>query len=200
MADFLQPVSLQGRHVRLEPLARDHVEALADAAADGELWKLWYTSVPTPAATIDYVEAALAQMADGSALPFAVRSIESGEVVGTTRLCNPDPVNRRLEIGYTWYAARVQRTAVNSECKRLLLAHAFETLDCIAVELRTHWHNQRSRAAIARLGAKQDGVLRNHQRLADGSFRDTVVFSIIQSEWPAVKRHLDFRLEQGRIS
>lgn len=199
MADFLQPVNLQGRHVRLEPLARDHLEALGAAAADGELWKLWYTSVPTPAATVDYVETALSQRADGSALPFVVRLIASGEIVGTTRLCNPDPINRRLEIGYTWYAARAQRTAVNSECKRLLLAHAFETLDCIAVELRTHWHNLRSRAAIARLGARQDGVLRNHERLADGSFRDTVVFSIIQSEWPAVRCNLDFRLEQDGI-
>lgn len=200
MARFLQPVHLQGRHVRLEPLAREHVEALGAAAADGELWTLWYTSVPTPATTLDYVETALSQQAEGSALPFVVRVVETGEIVGTTRLCNPDPINRRLEIGYTWYAARVQRSAVNSECKRLLLGHAFETLGCIAVELRTHWHNQRSRAAIARLGAKQDGVLRNHQRLADGSFRDTVVFSIIQSEWPAVKRHLDFRLEQGGTS
>ena len=181
----------------MEPLRRDHVDALRTAAADGELWRLWYTSVPTPVAMHDYAEAALAQQAEGCALPFAVRLISSGEVVGSTRLCDFDPINQRVEIGYTWYSARVQRSAVNSECKRLLLTHAFETLGCIAVELRTHWHNQRSRAAIAGLGAKQDGVLRNHQRHADGSFRDTVVFSIIQSEWPAVRQHLDFRLEQG---
>jgi N-acetyltransferase len=197
MRDFLAPVVLEGRHVRLEPLRLDHVDALRAAAADGELWKLWYTSVPTPEATADYVAAALAMQAEGSALPFVVRLRASGEIVGSTRYCNAHGGHGHLEIGYTWYARRVQRSGVNTETKALLLAHAFEQLRCIRVELRTHWMNQASRAAIARLGARQEGVLRNHQRLADGSFRDTVVFSIIESEWLAVKRHLAFKLEQG---
>ena len=132
------------------------------------------------------------------AMPFVVRDHATGDIVGSTRYFNVDADNRRLEIGHTWYAKRVQRTGVNTECKLLLLAHAFEMLRCIAVEFRTHWFNQASRAAIARLGAKQDGVLRNHQLLADGSYRDTVVFSIIESEWPAVKRHLRFQLERPR--
>ena len=197
MLSFLHPVTLEGRHVRLEPLHRDHADGLRAAAADGQLWKLWFTSVPTPDATDAYIDAALAQRDAGTALPFAVRRLDTAAIVGCTRLCNADALNRRLEIGYTWYAVSAQRSAINTQCKRLLLAHAFDTLDCIAVEFRTHWHNQRSRAAIARLGAKQDGVLRNHQRLADGSLRDTVVFSIVQSEWPAVRRQLDFRLDQG---
>ncbi len=197
MSGFVQPVTLRGRHVHLEPLEHQHADALRAAAADGELWKLWFTSVPASDQMDGYIETALVQQAAGVDLPFAVRRLDTGDVVGCTRFSHADPVNRRVEIGYTWYAASAQRSAVNTECKRLLLAHAFETLECIAVEFRTHWHNQPSRAAIARLGARQDGVLRNHQRLADGSFRDTVVFSIIQSEWPAVKRSLDFRLEQG---
>jgi RimJ/RimL family protein N-acetyltransferase len=130
------------------------------------------------------------------AMPFAVRATAGGDVVGSTRYFNVDAANRRLEIGHTWYASGVQRTGVNTECKLLLLAHAFEALRCIAVEFRTHWFNHRSRAAIARLGAKQDGVLRNHQRMPDGSYRDTVVFSIIESEWPAVKRNLQWLLER----
>lgn len=197
MGAFLVPTILQGRHVRLEPLSMDHVTALQAAAVDGELWKLWYTSVPSPADTAGYVDSALADQAHGVALPFTVRRRADGAIVGSTRYCHVDERNRRVEIGYTWYAASAQRSAVNTECKFLLLRHAFETLGCIAVEFRTHWMNQRSRAAIARLGAKQDGVLRNHQRLADGSLRDTVVFSIIESEWPAVRRHLASRLEQG---
>ncbi|PWK87671.1 GNAT family N-acetyltransferase [Fulvimonas soli] len=197
MGAFLEPVTLEGRHVRLEPLATAHADALRRAAADGELWKLWYTSVPAPERVDAYVDAALAMQAEGGALPFAVRALASGEIVGCTRYCHADAANRRVEIGYTWYAASAQRSAVNTECKALLLRHAFETLGCIAVEFRTHWLNRRSRAAIERLGARQDGVLRNHQRLPDGSYRDTVVYSIIESEWPAVKRHLAFRLEQG---
>jgi RimJ/RimL family protein N-acetyltransferase len=196
MNDFLYPLTLQGRHVRLEPLGLQHVPELARAVADGDLHKLWYTSAPHPDEVLGYVEAALAMQSKGQALPFAVRHLGSGEVVGCTRLCNADAANRRLEIGYTWYAASAQRSAVNTECKYLLLEHVFETLECIAVELRTHWMNQRSRAAIARLGAKQDGVLRNHMRMADGSLRDTVVFSIIASEWPAVRQHLNFKLQQ----
>ena len=130
-------------------------------------------------------------------MPFVVRANETGEIVGCTRYFHVDAPNRRLEIGYTWYAKRAQRTAINTECKILLLAHAFETLECVAVEFRTHWFNHASREAIARLGAKQDGVLRNHQISPDGSYRDTVVFSIIESEWPAVKRHLAFRLDRA---
>jgi RimJ/RimL family protein N-acetyltransferase len=192
-----QPVVLDGDHVRLEPLAPEHADGLTEAIADGGLDALWYTIVPPPSAVGAWIEAALAQLDDGRALPFAVRRKRDGRVVGSTRYMNVEPVQRRLEIGTTFYAASVQRSALNTECKRLLLAHAFERLHCLAVEFRTHWFNQRSREAIARLGAKQDGVLRNHQRLPDGSLRDTVVFSIIDSEWPAVNRHLGFR--QARL-
>jgi len=146
----------------------------------------------------DYVKAALAMRDEQGAMPFVARLAAGGDIVGTTRFFNVDAKNRRLEIGHTWYAKRVQRTGFNTECKLLLLTHAFEALSCIAVEFRTHWFNFASRAAIARLGAKQDGVLRNHQVLADGSKRDTVVFSIIDNEWPAVKRHLRFQLDKRR--
>jgi RimJ/RimL family protein N-acetyltransferase len=193
-APWLQPVTLAGRHVRLEPLAREHVEGLQRAAGDGELWKLWYTSVPAPDATAGYVDTALALQAQGLALPFVVRDANGG-IVGCTRFGNVDAANLRVEIGWTWYAKRCQRTGLNTEAKLLLLTHAFEALHCAAVEFRTSWFNHASRNAIARLGAKQDGVLRNHMRMADGSYRDTVVFSIIANEWPMVKRHLQFKLE-----
>ena len=193
---FIEPVTLEGRHATLEPLARKHEADLKRAAADGELWRLWYTSVPAPDKTRSYIDAALSMREDLGAMPFGVRDNESGEIVGCTRYFNVDAANRRLEIGHTWYARRAQRTAINTECKLLLLTHAFEKLACIAVEFRTHWFNHASREAIARLGAKQDGVLRNHQILPDGSYRDTVAFSIIESEWPAVKRHLLFLLER----
>jgi len=150
--------------------------------------------VPRPEAIDEHVKLMLKRREQRTFLPFVVRLRETGEVVGQTTFCNVDHDNRRVEIGYTWYSQRVQRTAVNTEAKYLLLGHAFDAWQCIAVEFRTNWFNERSRAAIARLGAKQDGVLRNHQRLPDGSFRDTVVFSIIQSEWPAVKNNLDYRL------
>lgn len=195
MKRFIEPVSLVGQFAILEPLAREHEEALEDAARDGELWKLWYTSVPVPGTTRAYIEAALEMREHKEALPFVVREKSTGQVVGSTRFLNVEPAHRRLEIGSTWYARRVQRSAINTECKLLLLSHAFEQLHCIAVEFRTHWLNQASRAAIARLGAKQDGVLRNHQIDRDGNLRDTVVFSIIQSEWPTVKRHLHFKLQ-----
>ena len=197
-ARFIEPVTLRGEHVTLEPLGNEHLHAIEAAAADGELWNLWYTSVPAPDKTHDWLAAALAMRERDGALPFAVRANATGDVVGSTRYFHVDAGNRRLEIGHTWYAQRAQRTAVNTECKLLLLAHAFETLRCIAVEFRTHWFNHASRAAILRLGAKQDGVLRNHQLLPDGSRRDTVVFSIIDGEWPAVKRHLQHQLSHPR--
>jgi RimJ/RimL family protein N-acetyltransferase len=194
---WTSPVTLAGEHVRLEPLSREHAPGLRAASADGELWKLWYTAVPAPADIDAYIDTALRGQEVGTDLPFVVRD-GAGEIVGCTRYCHVEQDNRRLEIGYTWYAQRVQRSAVNTQAKRLLLGHAFEALGAIAVELRTDWFNQRSRAAIARLGAKQDGVLRNAFRRPDGSIRDTVVFSIIESEWPAVRRHLDFQLARER--
>lgn len=169
-------------------------QVLAAASADGELWKLWYTDVPGPQTADSYIEAALAQQTAGTGMPFVVEQISSGLTVGSTRLFSADAVNRRLEVGHTWYARSAQRTAVNTECKRLLLAHVFEQLEAVAVELRTHWHNHRSRQAIERLGAKQDGVLRQHRWLPDGSFRDTVVYSILDREWLAVRNGLDARL------
>ena len=193
---FIEPITLKGRHATLEPLAREHQDALKLAAADGELWRLWYTSVPAPDRTAQYIDNVLTMRELDGAMPFVVRLAATGEIVGCTRYFHVDASNRRLEIGYTWYAKRVQRSAVNTECKLLLLTHAFETLKCIAVEFRTHWFNHASREAILRLGAKQDGVLRNHQISSDGSYRDTVVFSIIESEWPAVKSHLQFMLER----
>ncbi len=193
MSRFIEPFSLKGSHVALEPLAREHASALASAAGDGELWRLWYTSVPSPDTVGRYIETALEMREAAGALPFAVRDA-TGTIVGSTRYFNVDAVNRRLEIGHTWYAQRVQRTPLNTECKLLLLGYAFESLHCIAVEFRTHWMNHQSRAAIARLGAKQDGVLRSHQVAADGSLRDTVVFSIIAAEWPTVRRHLQYKL------
>ena len=195
---FIEPVTLKGEHATLEPLDAGHEAALRDAAADGELWRLWYTSVAPPDQIGDYIARALDMRERLGAMPFAVRHNTTGNVVGCTRYFNVDAANRRLEIGHTWYSKRVQRTAVNTECKLLLLTHAFEVLRCIAVEFRTHWFNHASRVAIERLGAKQDGVLRNHQLLPDGSKRDTVVFSIIDGEWPAVRRHLKFLLDRPR--
>ena len=187
--------TLQGRHVSLEPLAPEHVSGLQEAARDGELWNLWFTSVPRNEDTQQYVAQALALSDQGKAMPFAVRD-GNGVIVGSTRYCNIEADHKRLEIGWTWYAERVQRTALNTEAKLLLLTNAFETLGAIAVEFRTNWFNHRSRAAIARLGAKQDGVLRNHMLMPDGTRRDTVVFSILDSEWPAVKNNLQYQLHR----
>ena len=195
---FIEPVTLRGGHAVLEPLAIEHADAIRAAAADGALWRLWYTSVPSPETTTAWLERALDMRETQGAMPFAVRDTASADIVGSTRYFNVDAANRRLEIGHTWYARRAQRTAINTECKLLLLTHAFETLRCIGVEFRTHWFNQASRAAIARLGAKQDGVLRNHQLMPDGSRRDTVVFSIVDGEWLAVKAHLKFLLDRAR--
>ncbi len=195
---FIEPVTLAGAHATLEPLAPAHAEAVAAAAADGELWNLWYTSVPPPDKVAAWLDTALDMRERLGAMPFVVRDNASGDVVGSTRYFNVDAANRRLEIGHTWYARRAQRTAINTECKLLLLTYAFEQLRTIAVEFRTHWFNHGSRAAILRLGARQDGVLRNHQLLPDGSRRDTVVFSILDSEWLAVKHHLQHQLARPR--
>jgi len=194
----IEPVTLAGPHATLEPLAPAHAPAIAAAAADGELWNLWYTSVPAPDKVAGWLDTALDMRERQGAMPFVVRDNANGAIVGSTRYFNIDAANRRLEIGHTWYSRRAQRTAINTECKLLLLTHAFEALQAIAVEFRTHWFNHRSRAAILRLGAHQDGVLRNHQLLPDGSRRDTVVFSILDSEWLAVKRHLQHQLARPR--
>jgi RimJ/RimL family protein N-acetyltransferase len=199
MANFIDALTLTGRnHVLLEPLRQEHAEDLLTAAKDGELWKLWYTSVGSPDAVFNYVDKALEMRETAGAMPFVVRRKSDGTIVGTTRYFNVDAANRRLEIGHTWYSKSAQRTGINTEAKLLLLKHAFEKLDCIAVEFRTHWFNFESRAAIARIGAKQDGVLRNHQLAPNGTLRDTVVFSIIASEWPTVKAHLRWMLTQPR--
>ncbi|NKF51560.1 GNAT family N-acetyltransferase [Shewanella sp. WXL01] len=196
MSKVDRSLCLTGEHVILEPLSLDHVPALINAANDGQLWELWFTNVPDNDSMKTYVEKALEAESIGQALAFAVRDKVSGSVIGCTRICNWDQANRRLEIGYTWYAKSFQRTAVNTESKLLLLNYAFTALDCIAVEFRTHWHNKVSRAAIGRLGAKQDGILRNHRIQADGTLRDTVVFSIINSEWPAVEASLKSKLAE----
>ena len=196
MSRWIEPVTLVGEHVKLVPLAPEHQSGIAAAAADGELWKLWYTSVPTPDTTRAWLDSAFAMRDSLGAHPFAVIDTKTGDVVGSTRYFNVEPAHRRLEIGHTWYAKRVQRTAMNTEAKLLLLTHAFDSLKTIAVEFRTHFMNHQSRTAIARLGAKQDGILRNHQIGKDGIYRDTVVFSIVEAEWPAVRAHLNHRLER----
>ncbi|CAN7731973.1 GNAT family protein [Bradyrhizobium sp. LjRoot220] len=190
---WLEPVTLRGAHARLEPLSHDQRDGLIEAVRDGELWNLWYTFVPAPDDMTKEIDRRLGLQAAGSMLPFTVFDAD-GKVAGMTTYMNVDAANRRVEIGSTWYAKRVQRSAVNTQCKLLLLTHAFETLDCIAVEFRTHFFNQQSRRGIERLGAKQDGILRNHVIAPNGTLRDTVVFSIIASEWPTVKAHLNYQL------
>lgn len=187
---WISPVTLTGNLVRLEPIALNHEQGLIEATQDGALWQLWFTSVPNPAQVTEFISSALDLQRTDSALAFSIIEISTGRILGSTRFCNIDVKSRRLEIGYTWYRQSVQRTGVNTECKLLLLQHAFEHLQCIAVEFRTNWHNHKSRAAIARLGAKQDGILRQHLLMPDGQYRDTVVFSILNSEWPAVKSQL----------
>ena len=194
---FTPPVTLRGTHAALEPLAAEHAAALCEAARDGELWKLWYTAIPSPDGMAAEIARRLGLQAGGSMLPFTVIDA-GGRVVGMTTYMNIDAVHRRVEIGSTWTAASAQRGPLNTECKLLLLTHAFETLGCIAVEFRTHFFNQLSRRAIERLGAKLDGVLRNHQRTPNGSLRDTAVYSIIDSEWPTVKTHLRWQLDKPR--
>ncbi|MGJ4953409.1 GNAT family N-acetyltransferase [Bradyrhizobium sp. HKCCYLS20291] len=190
---FLEPVTLRGAHASLVPLSPDHHDALVEAVRDGELWNLWYTAVPKPETMTKEIERRLGLFTAGSMLPFTVLDAD-GRVAGMTTYMNVDAANRRVEIGSTWYAKRVQRSALNTQCKRLLLAHAFEAMNCIAVEFRTHFFNHQSRRAIERLGAKQDGILRSHQIAPNGTLRDTVVYSIIAAEWPTVRVHLDYQL------
>ena len=191
------PIELQGEHVRLEPLRLDHAPALAEAVQDGALWTLWYTAIPAPDRMAAEIERRLALQAAGSMLAWAVLDA-GGSAVGMTTFMNIDNTHQRLEIGSTWYAASVQRSLLNTQAKRLLLAHAFDTLACIAVEFRTHRFNQQSRRAIERLGAQLDGMLRNHQRAGNGTLRDTAVYSITADEWPTVRAHLDFQLIRPR--
>ena len=192
---WLEPVSLRGAHARLEPLSQDHCDGLTEAVKDGELWKLWYTSVPRAEDMRKEIDRRLGLQASGAMLPWTVFDAD-GQIAGMTTYMNVDAANRRVEIGSTWYAKRVQRSALNTQCKLLLLTHAFEKLDCIAVEFRTHFFNHQSRRGIERLGAKQDGILRSHQIAPNGTLRDTVVYSIIASEWPTVKAHLDYQLNE----
>jgi RimJ/RimL family protein N-acetyltransferase len=175
-----------------------HHDDLIDAVRDGELWNLWYTFIPTPERMAAEIERRLKLHEAGSMQPFSVMDARSGRAVGMTTYMNIDAPNRRVEIGSTWYRRSVQRTPINTECKRMLLAHAFDSLNCIAVEFRTHWFNHASRAGIERLGAKLDGVLRAHQIAANGSLRDTCVYSITAAEWPAVRAHLDHQLTKPR--
>lgn len=193
---WLEPITLRSPRVTLEPLARSHLADLVDSVLDGELWKLWYTTIPEPVQMGAEIDRRLALAEAGSMLPFAVIDQDTGRAVGMTTYMHIDRINRRVEIGSTWYRQAVQRTSLNTHCKLLLLEHAFESLNCIAVEFRTHAFNQQSRRAIERLGAKLDGILRQHQRTANGALRDTCVYSIIASEWPTVKAHLQWQLSQ----
>lgn len=189
-----KPVVLERNGVRLEPLTVEHQDGLVAAAADGQLWKLWFTSVPDAAGAPRYIETALKGQADGHMLPWAVRDLSDGAIVGSTRYHDMVPAIDRVEIGYTWYAARCQKSHVNTTCKLLLLSHAFDTLGCKVVGLRTDNFNFVSQKAIEGIGAKKDGVLRHHQARPDGSVRDSVLYSILANEWPDVKRHLELRL------
>ena len=193
----VQPIELRGRFAQLVPLGMQHHDDLVQAVQDGELWRLWYTFIPRPEDMRQEIERRLNVQAQGSMLAFAVLN-PAGQAVGLTTYMHIDAANHRLEIGSTWYRQSVHRTPINTECKRMLLGHAFETLGCNAVEFRTHWFNQASRRAIERLGAKLDGVLRAHQIAPNGSLRDTCVYSILAPEWPAVSAHLTFQLQRPR--
>ncbi len=194
---FLQPVELAGSHVKLVPLAPEHLDGLIEAARDGELWRLWYTFVPRPEHMAAEIERRLTLLDKDQMLPFTVRDAE-GRIAGMTTYMNVDGANRRVEIGSTWYAQRVQRMPLNTEAKLMLLRHAFERLNCIAVEFRTHRLNTQSRRAIERLGAQLDGMLRAHQISPNGSLRDTAVYSITAAEWPTIQAHLQFQLDRPR--
>jgi RimJ/RimL family protein N-acetyltransferase len=193
-----EPIALRGAHAILEPLSLAHHDNLVEAVQDGELWKLWYTVIPEPSQMKAEIERRLDRQAKGGMLPFAVRDTRTEKVVGMTSYWNGDQAHRRVEIGGTWYRKSLQRTPLNTECKLLLLRHAFETLDCICVELRTHFFNHASRRAIERLGAKLDGILRNNQVLPNGTIRDSCAYSIIISEWPLVKINLEWLMNRPR--
>ena len=193
------PTTLEGHGIRLEPLAPEHHDGLRAAAADGRLWELWYTSVPEPNGVEAYVAAALTGQAEGHMLPWAVRELEGGTIVGTTRYHDILAEVDRVEIGYTWYAGSWQRTHVNTTCKLLLFQHAFETLGCQVVGLRTDNFNFTSQRAIEALGARKDGIIRHHAFRRDGTVRDSVMYSVLSSEWPDVKRHLELRLRRRTI-
>lgn len=197
---WLAPVTLQGKHARLVPLAHAHHDQLVEAVKDGELWTLWYTVIPTPDKMRQEIDRRLGLQERGKMLPFAVIDPATDTAVGMTTYMDPDATHRRLEIGSTWYRKRVQRTALNTECKLMLLQHAFDALGCVAVEFRTHFFNHASRRAIERLGAKLDGVLRNHRISADGTLRDTCVYSIIVGEWPTVRSHLSHQLTRMNVA
>lgn len=193
-----EPITLRSAIVDLVPLSPAHADDLCEAVRDGELWKLWYTTIPAPQDMRHEIQRRLDLQARGSMLPFAVIDNSDGSAAGMTTYMNVDAANRRVEIGSTWYRQRVQRTALNTQCKRLLLQHAFEVLDCVAVEFRTHFFNTASRRAIERLGAKLDGILRHHMVMPNGTLRDTCVYSITASEWPAVRANLDWQLGRPR--
>lgn len=198
MSRFVEPVTLTGqRWVVLEPLTVDHIPEVATAAADGDAGSLWFTTAPAPDTAASWVHRLLAMQAGDEGVTYIVRRLADGTLVGSSSFFRVDGPNRRLEIGHTWYSGSVRRTGVNSEAKLLMLGHAFDVLGCVAVEFRTHFFNSTSRAAIERLGAKLDGVLRSHQLLPDGSRRDTVVYSILDIEWPAVRANLQFRLSRN---
>jgi len=191
MDSWLRPIQLEGELVKLVPLQKSQKVDLAFAASDGNLWELWYTSVPSPKTIDSYLDIALSEQEKGNALPFAIIDKKTNTIVGSTRYLNVDAKNKRVEIGATWYAKKVQRTGINTECKYLLLKYAFENLNCIAVEFRN---------AILRLGAKQDGILRNHRIDEFGNLRDTVVFSILDGEWKTVKTSLEYKMKKSYLS
>lgn len=200
MTTFVEPITLSGMHAALEPLSVEHHDGLIEAVRDGELWNLWYTAIPRPEGMRAEIERRLGLQRAGSMLPFAVRRAADEEPVGMTTYMNIDAANRRVEIGSTWYAASVQRTPLNTECKLMLMRHAFETLGCIAVEFRTHFMNRQSRQAIERLGARLDGVLRSHVVMPNGTLRDTAVYSVTAAEWPAVRANLEWQLARPRAA
>lgn len=191
-----RPTTLEGNGVRLEPLTEQHRDALVAAASDGELWNLWFTAIPEPEKAAKYISDALAGQKAGTMLPWVVRELKTGDIVGTTRYHDIVHNADRVEIGYTWYAKRVQRTSVNTACKLLLFSHAFDTLGCKVVGLRTDNFNFASQRAIEALGAKKDGVIRHHWARRDGTVRDSVMYSVLATEWPDVKRYLEFRLRK----
>ena len=196
MENLLSNIELEGNIVKLIPMHMSHKDALIKAASDGRLWELWFTSVPSEKTIEDYILNAIRQRESGQGFPFVVINIKTNQIIGSTRYCNASSENRRLEIGYTWYASKNQQTGVNTECKYLLLEYAFEALNCIAVEFKTNWYNIKSKEAITRLGAKLDGVLRNHRISPDGSLRDTVIYSIINQEWASVKKSLKYKMSK----